>query len=25
MFEALVTDWLKQASTSAVCRLMGLS
>jgi len=25
MFEALVIDWLKKASTSAVSRLMGLS
>ena len=25
MFEALVIDWLKEASTSAVARLMGLS
>ena len=25
MFEALVIDWLKEASTSAVSRLMGLS
>ncbi|MEE9356995.1 transposase family protein [Candidatus Vondammii sp. HM_W22] len=25
MFEALVIDWLKEASISAVSRLMGLS
>ncbi|WP_419637839.1 transposase family protein, partial [Thiolapillus sp.] len=25
MFEALVIDWLKEASTAAVSRLMGLS
>ena len=25
LFEALVIDWLKEASTSAVARLMGLS